>query len=92
MNPVPFREQGNIFHFSRYLKDYFYWENLFMKDGFRFKAEIQHRTTRDTWKARKVEREGRKEEGRERKEDKEKKHYFLVEEKCFMCSRHSSGH
>lgn len=63
-----------------------------MKDGFRFKAEIQHRTTRDTWKARKVEREGRKEEGRERKEDKEKKHYFLVEEKCFMCSRHSSGH
>ena len=31
-------------------------------------------------------------EGGKEKGEKEKKHYFSVEGKCFMCSRHLSGH
>lgn len=48
----------------------FIWDNLFIKDGFSFKAEIQHTRARDTWKARKEEkrkREGIKERQRKRK-------------------------
>ena len=52
-NSVPFCAKGNIFHFLWFLKDYFYWENLFMKDGFSFKAELQYKTTSDRYKARK---------------------------------------
>lgn len=43
-----------------------------MKDGFRFKAEIQHTTTRETWKARKEERKEGRKRGKEGRRERKK--------------------